>query len=85
MRLGSGSLSRRLRTFGGSLPPPVVSAADLRAEIAFEGGLCGRALLRATLGSSPSVVNARSFVRRDVGTLAVLHAACLVSHVRTYT
>jgi hypothetical protein len=27
---------------GGSFPPPLLSAAALRAEMTFAGGLCGR-------------------------------------------
>jgi hypothetical protein len=65
VRLGTGSRSSSLRIRGGSLSPPLFSAAALRAESTFAGGLCGRERLGTSSGSVPETVNVRSFVLRD--------------------
>ena len=52
---------------GGSFPPPLESAAALRAEITFAGGFVGRERLGSAVGWLPEMVKVRSFVARGVG------------------
>ena len=61
---------------GGSFPPPLESAAALRAEITFAGGFVGRERLGTSLGWLPETGKVRTFVPRGVG-MASVAADCV--------
>jgi hypothetical protein len=72
VRIGTVSWSSSSRIRGGSFPPPLPSAAALRAEITFAGGLCGRDRLGTISGSVPDTVKVRSFVPRGFATRSLV-------------